>query len=217
MKLIKTSIFSVLAVIVLSGCTNQSTNQPKDKGSKSDASNVKVNADKQNVSFQKLLPFENISFDIRTEGDGSIKKLFIHPSGLKEKNQDIEMEIDGMVKDAQVADLNSDQYPELLIFTQSAGSGSYGKLVAFSVNHGKSMSQVYFPPVDEDPVLKKGYMGHDKFLIEDNILVLEFPLYKPGDPNSNPTGGIRRVEYKLVEGEASRKFEPGKISETPSK
>jgi hypothetical protein len=122
-----------------------------------------------------------------------------------------------MVTDARVADLNSDQYPELLIFIQSPGSGSYGKLVAFSVNNVGSMSQAYFPPVSEDPGLKKGYMGHDKFLIENNTLVLKFPIYKPGDPNSNPTGGIRRVEYKLVEGEPSRKFVAGKITESPLK
>ena len=203
--------------MVISGCTDQSTNHQQENSSKKDSISGEVRVEKQTGSFQKSLQFEDISFDIRTEGNGSLRKLYIHSGGLEAKDQDIELEIDGMVTDARVADLNSDQYPELLIFIQSPGSGSYGKVVAFSVNKVGSMSQAYFPPVSEDPGLKKGYMGHDKFLIENNILVLEFPIYKPGDPNSNPTGGIRRVEYKLEEGDSSRKFVAGKITESPLK
>ena len=79
------------------------------------------------------------------------------------------------------------------------------------------MSRIYFPPVSENTKLNKGYMGHDTFLINESALIQEFPIYKEGDPNSNPTGGIRRIQYKLVNGEASRKFVADKISESPSK
>jgi len=37
-------------------------------------------------------------------------------------------------------------------------------------------------------------------------LAQRFPIYKEGDTNANPTGGIRQIEYQLVDGEASRKF-----------
>jgi hypothetical protein len=100
-----------------------------------------------------------------------------------------------------------------LIFTQSAGSGTYGNVIAFSANGAKSMSQVYFPPTSENPKLNKGYMGHDTFSINESTLIQEFPIYKEGDPNSNPTGGIRRIQYKLVDGEATRKFVVDKISD----
>jgi len=79
------------------------------------------------------------------------------------------------------------------------------------------MSRVYFQPVNENAKLKKGYMGHDTFLINESALIQEFPIYKEGDPNSNPTGGVRRIQYKLVNGEASRKFVADKISDSPAK
>ena len=58
-----------------------------------------------------------------------------------------------------------------------------------------------------------GYMGHDQFSLIENNLSQRFPIYEEGDTNAKPTGGIRQVSYKLVEGEAIRKLEIDKISE----
>ena len=60
-------------------------------------------------------------------------------------------------------------------------------------------------------------MGHDEFAVVDNILVQKFPIYKKGDINSNPTGGIRQIQYKLKDGEASRIFAIDKIVDTINK
>ena len=59
-------------------------------------------------------------------------------------------------------------------------------------------------------------MGHDRFYIKESKLFREFPIYKEGDPNANPTGGIRRIQYKMVDGEASRILAPDKIMDLPS-
>jgi hypothetical protein len=45
-------------------------------------------------------------------------------------------------------------------------------------------------------------MGHDEFAVVERVLVRRFPVYKPGDTNSNPTGGMRQIAYKLFSGEA---------------
>ncbi|MDX2432339.1 MAG: hypothetical protein QNK35_15485, partial [Bacteroides sp.] len=116
--------------------------------------------------------------------------------------------------DAEIEDLNSDGFPELLIYTQSAGSGSYGDVIAYSVNNGKSVSQVYFPPISDNPEASKGYMGHDEFTIIETSLAHRFPIYKEGDTNADPTGGMRQIRYKLVDGEASRRFEIVKITDS---
>ena len=163
--------------------------------------------------FQKFLTLQDISFEVYTTGEGSIQNLFIQPSGLKSNNELIKSEIDGSVTNAEIEDLNSDGSPELLIYTTSAGSGSYGNVIAYSVNDGKSMSQITFPPVSENPVAKVGYMGHDEFSVVENNLVQRFPIYKDGDTNNKPTGNIRQISYKLVDGEAARKFVADKIIE----
>ena len=222
MKRSKTIIYLTIVLMAMIGCNDQTENQSKENTPKDTTKNMehtieKPAVEKETYSFQKTLQFKGISFDVNTKGSGSLRQLVIQPKGFEETNKNIELEIDGKVTDAQVADLNSDGFPELLIFTQSAGSGSYGNVIALSANGLKSMSRVYFPPVSENSKLNKGYMGHDTFLINESALIQEFPIYKEGDPNSNPTGGIRRIQYKLVNGEASRKFVADKISDSPSK
>ncbi|MFD1314043.1 PliI family lysozyme inhibitor of I-type lysozyme [Namhaeicola litoreus] len=157
-------------------------------------------------SFQKTLSLQGITFQIKTEGEGSIRKLTIAPEGLSMDASKVEMETDGAVMNAEIEDLNSDGYPEILIYTTSAGSGSYGNVIAYSVNGGKSISQISFPEIEPDSEAAKGYMGHDEFAIAETTLLRRFPIYEEGDSNASPTGNIRQIQYKLVDGEASRKF-----------
>jgi hypothetical protein len=163
--------------------------------------------------FNKILSLQGIGFDISSTGKGSIQQLTIQPYGLKTDNKKVTMEVDGMVTNAEIEDLNADGFPEILIYTTSAGSGSYGNVIGYSVNNGKSLSQIYFPPIAENPKANKGYMGHDEFAIVESSLVRRFKTYNEGDTNSNPTGNIRQIQYKLKAGEASRKFVVTKIIE----
>ena len=179
---------------------------------------VKINEplDKKQIDprvFQKFLTLQDISFDISSTGEGSIQKLTIQPTGLSIDNNVITTSIDGRITNAEIEDLNSDGSPELLIYTTSAGSGSYGNVIAYSVNNGKSLSPVFFPPVADNPKVNNGYMGHDEFAVVENRLVQRFPIYNEGDINSKPTGNIRQISYKLEDGEASRKFVADKIVE----
>lgn len=163
--------------------------------------------------YARTLSFKNLFFDIQTIGEGSIQQLAIKPNGLEIVNDEITITIDGSVVDAEIEDLNSDGYPEILIYTVSAGSGSYGNVIGYSVNNGKSMSQIYFPPVSQNEKISEGYMGHDEFAIVETTLVQRFKLYNEGDTNANPTGKTRQIQYKLVDGEASRRFVIDKIIE----
>lgn len=166
------------------------------------------------TKFNRVLNLQDIGFNVSSiEKDGK-NTLSIFTFGLKEREYNESFDIDGeKVLNAEVEDLNSDGSPELFIFTQSLGSGSYGKVYAFSVNSKKSMSQVYFQPTAENSEINKGYIGHDEFSLVENTLGQRFPIYKEGDTNAEPTGGTRQVSYKLVEGEAMRRLEVDKITE----
>ena len=156
--------------------------------------------------FRKNVTLQGISFSISTQKNGMETELTVTPYGLEIDNSAVTQTIDGSVVDAEIEDLNSDGSPEVLIYTKSDGSGSYGNVIGFSVNNKKSMSQIYFPPITDNKELSKGYMGHDEFTIVETTLAQRFPIYKEGDSNANPTGGTRQITYKLVDGEASRKF-----------
>ena len=184
------------------------------KNEKSNASDTTVkegiDSVKQEISFNTELtyPGSNISFKINTKGDS----LIIQPSGLSVSNETLYHNITGYtVVNAEIGDLNIDSYPELFVYLTSDGSGSYGKLIGYSVNNGKSVSQVYLPEISENDEVSKGYMGHDEMAIVENTFCQRFPIYKEGDSNANPTGGIRQIQYKLVDGESSRILKIDKV------
>ena len=184
------------------------------KNEKSSASDTTVkegiDSVKQEISFNTELtyPGSNISFKVNTKGDS----LIIQPSGLSISNETLYHDITGYtVVNAQIGDLNIDSYPELFVYLTSDGSGSYGKLIGYSVNNGKSVSQVYLPDISENDEVSKGYMGHDEMAIVENTFCQRFPIYKEGDSNANPTGGIRQIQYKLVDGESSRILKIDKV------
>ena len=154
-------------------------------------------------SFDKVLTLQGITFHVAATNEGSLNKLTITPKGLEISNRIIEQEIDGSVTGAEIADINADGSPEIYIYINSAGSGAYGSLVAYSANHKKSLSEIYLPPLENDKKNSVGYMGHDEFTIIENSFSRRFPIYNKGDANCCPKGGTRQLQYKLVPGEAT--------------
>lgn len=152
------------------------------------------------VWSQRLL---GVGFQLHSANDSSVNRLRIVPSGLTVDHTPIEREVDSQVVGAELADLNADGSPELYVYLRSAGSGSYGSLLAYSANRRRSLSEIALPVLADTPRADKGYMGHDKFAVVENRLVRRFPVYKDGDSNAAPSGGVRQLQYKLVPGEAT--------------
>jgi len=152
--------------------------------------------------FEQTLSLQGITFKVTCPNASSINTLTIEPWGLEVDNSLISREIDGTVTGAEVADLNVDGSPEIYVYVQSAGSGSYGSLVAYSANRRKSLSEIYLPPVADNAEASKGYMGHDEFAVVENTFVQRFPTYRDGDTNAAPSGKTRQLQYKLEPGEA---------------
>jgi len=214
MKQLKTILLTLVGVLTVIACKNEQGKINKEQIENNVASIIENSTqEKQKIIFQKTLTLQNITFDIINTGEGSISELTIQPKGLEIDNQKITIELDGQVVNAEIEDLNLDGFPEVLLYTISAGSGSYGNVIGYSVNNGKSISQIYFPDLFDNKEASSGYMGHDEFAIIETTLVRRFPVYKDGDTNNNPTGGFRQIGYKLKDGEASRSFVIDKISE----
>ena len=213
MKQLKTILLTLVGVLTVIACKNEQGKINKEQIENNVASIIEnPTQETQKIIFQKTLTLQNITFDIINTGEGSISELTIQPKGLEIDNQKITIELDGQVVNAEIEDLNLDGFPEVLLYTISAGSGSYGNVIGYSVNNGKSISQIYFPDLFDNKEPSSGYMGHDEFAIIETTLVRRFPVYKDGDTNNNPTGGFRQIGYKLKDGEASRSFVIDKIS-----
>ncbi|MGB5707200.1 MAG: hypothetical protein WBM41_10220 [Arenicellales bacterium] len=157
--------------------------------------------------------YGGLVFRVRATDAGSINQLTIQAAGLDNGAQVFAHEIDGTAYTAEVADLDANGWPEIYVYVSSAGSGSYGSLVAYAVNTGKSITPIYLRPLTKHPAVSVGYMGHDNFATVENRLVQRFPVYREGDTNSEPTGGMRQLQYRLVAGEAGWQLEVDKVVE----
>ncbi len=158
--------------------------------------------------FAQRLSLQGVTFSVSSPNQGSVNTLRVVPSGNIATKKPIVTSVDGTVTGAAIADLNGDGWPELVVFVASPGSGSYGSLVGYAVNRGKSVTGFGLPDLLEDKAASQGYMGHDRFAIVDNTLVRSFPVYLDGDSNAQPTGGSRQISYQLVPGEATWLLKP---------
>ncbi len=157
----------------------------------------------ESTAFDKTLSAGNLSFQIHCDNNSSLNKLTIKPSGLKVSNKEIILEADGAVTDAQIGDINHDSSPEIYVYISSAGSGSYGSLVAYSADHNKSLSPIHLKKMTQKQMKDWGYMGHDKFKLGIKSLDRSFPVYKKDDSNANPSGVSKTLHYRLAPGEAA--------------
>jgi hypothetical protein len=167
----------------------------------------------ESTAFNKTLTLKGVTFHVTSPNDSSLSKVTIKTKGLK-RDETFENEADGTVTDAAVADINNDGAPEVYVFVTSAGSGSYGSVIAYSSNRNISATPVYMPELNENKAAAKGYMGHDQFSIKENRLVRRFPVYSDKDSNANPTQGFRELQYELVPGEAGWIFKLVKRSDS---
>lgn len=150
--------------------------------------------------FKKDLSLQGLTFHVTSLNESSASKLRIAVDGLKQPGPPIEKEIDGTVVGAEIADLDANGFPEIYVFTQSTGSGSYGNVVGYASNRNKSVTEIFLPELSKRDA--KGYQGHDEFSVVEQYLVRRFPIYHSADTNAKPTGGERQVQYRLRPGEA---------------
>jgi Periplasmic lysozyme inhibitor of I-type lysozyme len=165
------------------------------------------------AAFNKEFDLHGVHFAVEATNNGSMNTLTITPSGLSEVNEVISREIDGTVTDAEVADINADGSPEIYVWVTSAGSGSYATPIGYSANNNKSLTEIYFPPISDDAVNSKGYMGHDEFAVVEGVVAQRFPIYNEGDANAQPSGKMRQLQYKLAPGETGWVMKLDKVVE----
>ena len=165
----------------------------KRSGSQESAGNATQSEIGSRCSFQVHLSRGNDAFDVLTEGHGSLRSMTIVriQNGFADT---LKEDIDGAVVNAACADLDRDSIPEIYVFAQSAGSGSYANLYGFQFDQ-RGRQSIALPELDKR--LAAGYLGHDTLWVQDSILVRMFPVYTEGDINASASGGTKTLEYVL--------------------
>jgi hypothetical protein len=150
--------------------------------------------------FSQRLELQGYAFEVSVQAQGSTRQLTIVPQGLSEQRGPTVVNIEGEVTGAEIADLDANGFPELYVYVSTSERGRYGRLVGYAVNKGKSITEIYLPPVSENAKLRWGYRGQDEFAVVESTFVQRFPIFRNG--YSSPSGKTRQLQYKLKQGEA---------------
>lgn len=131
-------------------------------------------------------------------------QLTIRPVGFESGARDMSFFIQGRVAKAEIDDLNSDGFPDLVLYVYSDSNAVFGTVYAFLSEANKSISPCMLPDVMLNGKINTGYKGHDTFALMESFLQQKFPIYKTGDEKEKPTGGTRVVLYQLGKDEQDR-------------
>ena len=135
-------------------------------------------------------------------------QLDIRPIGFDNEARPMSFLLTGRVAKAEIDDLNSDGYPDLVLYVYTDSSAIFGTVYAFISKANKSIAGCFLPDPMMDGKINEGYRGHDVFSLMQGYLLEKFPIYKTGDANDKPTGGTRAILYQLVRnGSDGFKFE----------
>ncbi len=200
-SMIRNLCMGAFCAILLAGCQSQTatekttdaptvgvtTTAPRDTG-------ITVTTRAESVTYQRRLENQDYAISVTVQGEETMKDLQIEARRAGKVLTEFTEHIDGQVTGSMTTDLNNNGKPEVLVFVESTGSGSYGVVYGYEfTENGKQAITL--------PSLKgaaaKGYLGHDKFKVEGGKLLRTFPVYKDTDANANPTGGSRTVVYTL--------------------
>lgn len=144
--------------------------------------------------YTQTLRYNIYSFSIDAPDSGIVRELTIKAHRGQLLLTNFRVRIEGAVAGAQVADLDKNRYPELYVYSSTSGGGSYGRVYGWQ----------FLPERKADVMVvnwrlspERGYMGRDSLWIERDVLCRQYPVFRPGDDETEPTGGNRIVRYRL--------------------
>lgn len=150
--------------------------------------------------FDSTMKVGKVGFRVYCNNRNAEKNLAtISPVGFNKDTREVSIEVKGRINKAEVDDLNSDGFPDLVVYVYGGGDKHVGTVVGVSSDKNEGFAPIYFPDITDDPKLKAGYVGFDEFALMEGTLTRRFPVYSTTDTaNVKPTGVIRQVMYRVV-------------------
>lgn len=124
----------------------------------------------------------------------SIGSYLVTVAASNGKRGTIRADRDGTMVGAWAADVDGDGKFEVIVATQSAGSGSYGKVGVFTWT-GSGLKARAVPELNRTQL--KGYMGHDAFSVSRNRLYRTYPIFRQKNNDPAVRTGMRNVRLNL--------------------
>ena len=154
------------------------------------------------IQYPRKLRDGKVSVKISEMRTAGVKTLRMETKGLESK-EPLLLTVKGAIYNSMMLDITNDKNAEIILFTTTLDEYSYAHVVGFVSNNGKSFSEFYMKPFQEETKYNEGYRGQDEFDIVKGVLTREFPIYKEDDKLGDPTGGMRTVTYKTIKNESA--------------
>ena len=98
-----------------------------------------------------------------------------------------------VMQNCWVGNFDKDNDIEIVLTTKVTGSGGYGFLYLFKFN-GKNIKEINVSRPENS--VMKDYGGHDKYYMNNNEIIREFPTYNEGDNHHHSTTGkVKRLRF----------------------
>lgn len=158
---------------------------------------VPVPAASRNCSFRKTVQQGGYAFDVTSRpADGcgvQIIQVTLRQGGKRVAT--FKADVDFLAEVAWAVDIDGEGKPELVVASRSARDGGQGTFDVYWLE-GKALRRASMPVGEEGA----GYLGHDAFRLDGERVVRSFPVYRTGDPDNRPSGGMRTLRYAFHNG-----------------
>jgi hypothetical protein len=202
MKYLINILLGFILIASITGCGVKKDESKKENG-KTTSSEVPVSkSGEQTPGKTELKTKTGKTFTVIIEPQsGKVSDIYVYGTGFAKFLDTVYINDAFLYENAVLADLDGNGFEELYIITKSKGTDAYLNLSGVVSSKDTSYFPVFIQNIEDNDLKQgnkfEGYMGHDKFTFEKDRILREFPVYKETDTLGKPSGGIRKVFYKL--------------------
>lgn len=191
------------ATALIMSCSSPTSKTEQESNIKKDSVIATLQPAPENT-FDTSFSYKRYKFKITATGDSTGSTVTLIPSGYI-SNQPITEKIGGIVTGLITGDIDGDDFPEITIISTSQPSAK-GEAIMYSSDRERSIGRVNISSPLSDTIFSV-YKGHDEFLFVGKNFVRRFPVYI----DDQPTNKLRHLQFKLVQGKASKQLVLGKV------
>ena len=191
------SILNFLYIsILLVSCQQKENNEVKEeKNSVTSTQHTETQEITSSTFNGKLYTFPSSQISYTAQVPTS-KTLIITPSGLKNTNESITLDITGYeIRNIEIGDLDRDSYPELFIYLQALDGSNFTKFIGYSPTKDQILHEILSINIEEDILSNASFQGNNDMAIVENTFVQRFPIYAQGEL----TDKTKQLQYKLTQ------------------
>jgi hypothetical protein len=208
---VKQLLTLAIGSLLLLGCFGSKSNE-EDQGEPLDSALIIPREDLMSVNELNSSTGKKWTVTQTPMLDSGLVNVRIEVNGLTTGELSVDFgEVDPVLS-VSLDDLDHDGFQEVYVLTQSAPPLAFGSIVALASIGDSTVSVISLegptPYTMKGGEVYDGYRGGDVFTFKEGKLTNTFPVYRPDDPEGNPSGGSRTVTYQLTRGVSGFRLTP---------